>query len=40
MDEDAQFSALLCEYVLLADALRAIKDRVAEEVLKRYPTIE
>jgi hypothetical protein len=40
MDEDAQFSALLCEYVLLADALRAIKGRVAEEVLKRYPAVE
>jgi hypothetical protein len=40
MDEDAQFSALLCEYVLLADALWAIKGRVAEEVLKRYPAVE
>jgi hypothetical protein len=40
MDEDTQFSALLCEYVLLADALRVVKDKVAEEVLKRYPTVE
>jgi hypothetical protein len=40
MDEDAQFSALLCEYVLLADALRVVKEKVAEEVLKRYPSVE